>query len=359
MIKKSAKDNKSFPKHVIFCFVDHFEPGNPYRDRPSKKALSLEEEIVRMDTWAKCFPEIAFKHKDSDGCFPKHGWFLPPHYDKADHLKRLVDLCKMGLGEVEMHLHHELMPPFPDTYETLKKKIEFCIESFSRYGVFVLADGRRRYGFIHGNWALDNSLEAKLCGANYEIKILAETGCFADFSFPSLNKSQPATVNKFYYVKDDTNKPKSYNYGKEVVVGGKPWGDLMLVQGGIGLRWRGRSNKLIPSIDVGCLDGLNTPSLERMDYWVDNAITVKGRPDWLFVKVFCHGTIELNLDNMFGKFAEQMYSYLETKYNDGKKYALHYVSAREMYNLIKAAEAGLSGNPNQFRDFEIPKYVYL
>ena len=29
---------------------------------------------------------------------------------------------------------------------------------------------------------------------------------------------------------------------------------------------------------------------------------------------------------------------------------------REMYNIIKAAEAGKSGNPNDYRDFVLPAY---
>jgi len=36
-------------------------------------------------------------------------------------------------------------------------------------------------------------------------------------------------------------------------------------------------------------------------------------------------------------------------------YVLHYVTAREMYNIAKAAEAGLAGDPGRYRDFELPK----
>src|SRR5262249_39602993 len=34
-------------------------------------------------------------------------------------------------------------------------------------------------------------------------------------------------------------------------------------------------------------------------------------------------------------------------------FRLHFVTAREAYNIVKAAEAGLSGNPNDYRDYEI------
>jgi hypothetical protein len=33
---------------------------------------------------------------------------------------------------------------------------------------------------------------------------------------------------------------------------------------------------------------------------------------------------------------------------------LHYVTAREVYNIIKAAEAGLTGSPHDYRDYELP-----
>jgi hypothetical protein len=36
---------------------------------------------------------------------------------------------------------------------------------------------------------------------------------------------------------------------------------------------------------------------------------------------------------------------------------LHYVTAREAYNLVKAAEAGCTGDPEQYRDYLIPPYA--
>jgi hypothetical protein len=50
-----------------------------------------------------------------------------------------------------------------------------------------------------------------------------------------------------------------------------------------------------------------------------------------------------------------MHDYLESAYNDGRDYVLHYVSAREMYNIAKAAEAGKTGDPGRYRDYELPK----
>ena len=38
------------------------------------------------------------------------------------------------------------------------------------------------------------------------------------------------------------------------------------------------------------------------------------------------------------------------KYNDGKEYCLHFATAREMVNIIHAAENGHAGDAGQFRD---------
>ena len=41
-------------------------------------------------------------------------------------------------------------------------------------------------------------------------------------------------------------------------------------------------------------------------------------------------------------------------YNDGTRWALHYVTAREMYNVACAAMAGKTGNPADHVDFQLP-----
>lgn len=60
------------------------------------------------------------------------------------------------------------------------------------------------------------------------------------------------------------------------------------------------------------------------------------------------------MDTLLGAESDAMHTYLERVYNDGKRYVLHYVSARETYNIIKAAEAGLAGDPAQYRDHLLP-----
>jgi hypothetical protein len=340
----------SGPVHILLSVVDHFEPFNG--------DVGFDRAQYRMKSWQEGYRRMADKYSDADGKKPQHTWFYPPHLDHC-FLEDLVSLCKDGYGDVEMHLHHNHMYPFPDTSETLTKKILKCIDDYSKYGIFCLPDGTKKFAFVHGDWSLDNSGGSTFCGVNNEIQILKECGCYADFTFPSLGRSQPSMINTIYYAKDNPHRPKSYNRGKELKVGGEPWGDLLMVPGIIGLRWKSRTHLFKPSIEASNLDCTDIPFPKRIDYLVNNAIRVKGNLNCRFIKLHTHGAREDTWDVLFGNKADEMYQYLDRKYNDRKNYILHYVTAREMYNIIKALEAEEKGDPNEFRDYLVPPYQYL
>lgn len=340
--------------HIMFCFVDHFEPGN--------RNATHNQQKTRVDSWVNQYPEMASKHRDSDGVVPQHTFFFPPHYDTHDHLERIVNLCSGGFGEVEMHLHHDRQTPWPDDEASLERKIRNCISSFSKYDVFCLPNGQKAYGFIHGDWALANSLKGEShCGINSELGILKRTGCYADFTFPVCNEAQPKLANTIFYARTNQFGPKSYNNQPiPVQTGKKPEADfMMLIQGIIGLRWKSRIHTFKSSIEQSNIDINDQPFPARIDYWVNKGIHVKGRPQWIFIKIHAHGSREEDREILLGKGCDEMFSYLETQYNDGAKYALHYVSARELFNIVKAAEDRKTGNPSKYRDYVIPRYCYL
>jgi len=347
LTKRVRYESDNNPIHIVLCIVDHFEPFNgPVPYSTAKQ---------RVNAWIKQYPEFASKHSDADGKVIQHTWFYPPHLDHC-FLPYLVELCKMGYGELEMHLHHNHMDPFPDTSQTLREKILRCIEDYGKHDIFSQPDGKPRFAFIHGDWSLDNSGGETLCGVNDELSILRECGCYADFTFPCLNLSQPAMVNSIYYAIDNPRAPKSYNRGVLVRKGKeRPANALMMIQGIIGLRYN-KSKKYKFAIEYSDLDCNNPPTPSRVDYWIRNAIQIEGQPNWRFIKLHTHGAPEIRWDVNFGKSAEQAFSYLEAKYNDGNKFILHYTSAREMYNIIKAAESGAEGNPGLFRDYEVYPY---
>lgn len=339
------------PKHIMFCFVDHYEPM-------WGKNIPLEQERARVDRWHLDYPKVAGKFKDADGCYPKHSFFYPEEEYRQEHLNKVTDLCAAGYGEIEIHLHHD-----NDTSDNLRTTLERFTETLhENHGAFVRNEqtGKLQYTFIHGNWCLDNSRpDGKWCGVNDELIVLKETGCYADFTFPSApSDTQPAFANEIYYAKDDPVKPKSHNTGKLVEVGCESWGDMLLITGPIGLNWKHRKKGIFPQIENSDIRGSMPPTKDRVDLWVNSAISVKGKPDWLFIKIHTHGTQEQDMDTLLGQPFEKMNEYLLDKYNDGENYIMHFVSAREMYNIVKAAEHEKMGNPNDYRDYIVQKPHY-
>ena len=337
-------------RHLLFCFVDHYEPawGKP----------GLDIERRRVARWHRDLPRLCEGHRDADGRQPVHSFFYPEEEYREEHLDALVDLCRQGLGEIEIHLHHD-----DDTEAGLREKLSRFTELLAARHDALPRDphtGQPRWAFIHGNWALDNSHPSgRHCGVDNELIVLREEGCYADFTLPAApDPCQTRTINRIYYGKDDPARPKSHDTGPRVRAGGSQDGDLMIIQGPLGFRWRSRKFGLIPRIENSDIRTVSPPSPDRIDAWVETGIHVEGRPEWTFVKIHTHGTEEEDIDTLLGRAMHQAYGYLEERYNDGTDWKLHYVSAREMYNIAKAAEAGETGDPGQYRDYLIPRPAY-
>lgn len=338
------------PVHVLFCFVDHFEPRwqNP----------GYETEVARVRAWRERYAAMAARHRDADGRPPVHTFFYPEEEYRPEHLDQLVELCREGYGEIEVHLHHD-----HDTSDGLREKINRFVENLRvRHGAVPIdpESGRPTFGFIHGNWALDNARpDGRWCGVNDEIRVLGQLGCYADFTLPSAPSStQTRKINSIYYATDDPRRPKSHDDGVDVAVGRPASGDLMIVQGPLGLDWSQRKWGVLPRIENADVRAAQPPTPKRADAWIRQHIHVRGRPEWVFVKLHTHGAQETDMDTLLGEPVDRMFTDLEQRYNDGVKYALHYVSAREMYNIIKAAEAGCTGSPAGYRDFIVPRPAY-
>lgn len=345
-IRRKKCPTHSGSTHIMFCFVDHFEPR--------WEGADYDSEVRRVDRWSDEYPKLAKKHRDADGCHPKHCFYYPEEEYRKEHLDKIEALCRQGLGEIEIHLHHE-----DDTEAGLREKLSrFTQILHNTHGALSKhpETDKLAWGFVHGDWALDNSeATGANCGINNELIILREEGCYADFTLPSApSNTQTAKINSIYYAKDDPDKPKSHNHGKDVSVDGKPWGDLMIVQGPLMLNWKNRKWGLLPRIENSDIRGNSPPSPNRIALWVKAGIHVQGRPEWIFIKVHTHGAQENDMDTLLGEPVDAMFTELENNYNDGKKYSLHYVSTREIYNIIKAAEEGKTGNPHEFRDYILP-----
>jgi hypothetical protein len=254
---------------------------------------------------------------------------------------------------VEIHLHHD-----NETSESLRGRLnEFRRILDERHGLLPQRrdTGEPVYGFVHGNWALDNSRpDGRCCGVNNELDILRETGCYADFTFPSSpSPTQPRTINSIYYAVDDPARPKSHDEGTAVGTAPAPANALMLIQGPLVPSWRKPKWGIIPRIENGCLQGNQPATIGRVDDWLRARVGIPSRPDWFFVKIYSHGAPESNARVILGEPMTRFHAALAQRAAENPRFHVHYVTAREMYNLARAAEAGWTGSVADARDYEL------
>jgi hypothetical protein len=331
-------------KHLFFCFVDHFEP--------LWHGASKDVGIERVKTWLENYPKVVQRYRDGGERVPQHTFFYPQEEYIPECIDMLRELRSGGYGDVEIHLHHDR-----DTSEGFREKIlSFKQTLHERHGLLHKdpVTGRIEYGFIHGNWALDDSgVDGRWCGVRDEITILKETGCYADFTYPSApHPTQPPVINRIYYAKDDPDKPKSHHRGDDVCYKKKPEGDLLLITGPVALNWSRRTKGVFPSIENGDISYHRPPTAARIDLWTRIGIVVEGWPRWIFVKVHSHGAQPENARILLGDGIVPLYENLLSRYNDGNRYVLHFVTARELYHCIKTLESGDQENIRLIENFE-------
>jgi hypothetical protein len=326
---------------VLFLVCDHFEPRH--------EVTHDGQDAERLATWASEYPAFRERCLKVFGHAPRHTWFYPPHHG-LDALAVLGRLAFDGCGEVELHYHHQ-----GDDSRSLREGLRRTLEAYQRRGL-LLEQGsppRTAFGFVHGDWALDNA-GGRFCGVNDELTILQEVGCWGDFTMPSANECQTRKINSVYYAIDDPGRPKSHDTGPDLRVGGRAPAGLFMLQGPLALNWRSLGRLRIENASLTA-DNWGRP--DRVRRWLDCHVHVRGRPEWVFIKLHAHGAIEKDFDAFFGERAFALHRTLNELAHDGGRYRLHYVTAREAYNIAKAAEAGHGGDPSAFRDFAIPPYA--
>lgn len=319
--------------HVLFLIADHHEPGHGERG------------IRKSTAWCEAYKGNIDGIYDDYRNSVQYTWFYPYDHLNSHVLFNLNELVYEGLGEIEFQWHHG-----PDTNETFPPKLEAAVTWFNSHGCMLPlgSNPQPQFGFVHGNWALDNSRgNPDQCGVNRELDILKKYGCYADFTFSTLGTlAQPTKVNSIYYAKD-TDSAKSYNTGEDAKVGSRNTG-FMIFEGPMccdlhDLIW-----------DCAALESTSPFKPHRINLWLKYAPTVKGKPEWLFVKVYTHGVQSKNV--ILSEQFRDMFAHLKSTCKQ-KGLSLHFVTAREAYNMVKAAEDGHSGNPEIYRDYLLKRPV--
>ncbi|MCB1226794.1 MAG: hypothetical protein KDK99_13345 [Verrucomicrobiales bacterium] len=336
---RAMRGPQNGPWQVFIAVCDHFEPFHG-----TDKAGAL----AAIRQWEQRWPPMVKAFCDASGRGPRHTFFYPVEQYDDEIIERLAALCERTGSEVEVHLHHD-----SDTAASLKQKLRKGLDDLARHGLLSRnVSGAPRFGFIHGNWALDHSHPTGChCGVPDELRVLKATGCYADFTMPAApDPSQTRTINSIYYAKED-GLPKSHDRGVAVECGktarlADDPDHLLMVQGPLGLNWRWRKHGVLPRIENGDLTTANPPTAVRYRLWTQICPAVKGGGPWIFVKLHTHGGIARNYDMLLGDAMRAFHKLLGLK----REFQCNYVTAREMANLVHAAEDGAQGEPGPWLD---------
>lgn len=350
--------------HIILVVGNHFEPG--YNEEPNEFGgfgidLDPDHQLRRVDDWYNKARAIGESIHDHDGTSFRHTNFYPIEQYDCRLLSRLADMQAEGLGEVEIHLHHGVKEP--DTAENLRRVlIEYRDTLANEHRCLSIEPGNKtpRYAFIHGNLALANSAGGNYCGVDSELAILAETGCYADLTMPSApDRTQVSRINAIYRCGHPLTEPIAHRSGPNIKVGSAVQLPVIF-DGPLVIDWSRRRRGLpLPKFDTGALTSNYPLDVPRFDRWRKARIGILGQPDWVFIKLFCHGFFEYDQPATIG---EDMKSFLQQVLEFADRtgqFRLHFASAREAFNMTVAAAEGKSGDPNQFRDYRLKSIMSL
>ena len=322
-LRKSVQ--RSRVKRAWVAIMDHYEPLGT--------GASLDTAQSRVGQWRDKWPRIADDApRDATGQRPQYSFFYPQEEYRRELLDGIAEIVRLGVGDVEVHLHHDN----ERRNSFIHKVTEYCCRLTDDHGLLRQQDGRTVFGFIHGNWALDNSRpDGKWCGLNGEIALLRDLGCYADFTMPSApSPTQGRLINKIYWCTSNPNgRPRSFDRGIEAKVGGGRCGDLLMITGPLGLRF-GFGVK--PRLETGEIAGYDSPSPARVRQWFDLAPTIGSD---LFLKLYTHGAQERNLEPLLNGGLGNLFRWIADEANR-RGIEIRWATAWQMY---QAADALIHG----------------
>ncbi len=309
------------PKRAWVAITDHYEPLG--------MGASVEKALGCVARWREKWPRIADDApRDASGQRPQYSFFYPQEEYRRDILEGIAEIVRLGVGDVEVHLHHHN----EERDNFIHKITDYCRRLTDDHGLLRQRGGRTVFGFIHGNWALDNSRpDGKCCGLKGEIALLRDLGCYADFTMPSLpSATQGRVVNQIYWCTNNPdNRPRSFDCGIEATVGGGSRGDLLMITGPLGLRF---GERVLPRVETGEIAGYDLPTPSRVRQWFDLAPAIG---DDLFLKLYTHGASEKNLSRLLNGELDNLFSWLVIE-ADRRDIEIHWVTAWQMYQAAHA-----------------------
>jgi len=316
------------------------------------------EQERRLERWCHEYPVRFGSYRDAEGRPFVHSYFYPAEQYDQSLIARLAEHCRTGWGEIEVHLHHGVEAL--DSAENARRQlIEFRDRLAEDHGCLSYwgESTQPRYAFVHGNFALANSNHGRACGVDSEMQILADTGCYADMTLPTgaFHPAQIGKINSLYECGLPLTERAPHRKGRNLSRGRVPQIFPLMVQGPLMPAFHsGSGSRRLVRIDNAALTGTNPATLGRLNRWKRAGISVEGRPDWLFIKLHCHGMDPRHDEAMLGSVMQKFLVEL-TEGAESRNEVLHFVAAREMVNIILAACDGREGNPGEYRDYRLKR----
>ncbi len=346
------------PSHVILTIANHFEPG--YNEEPNAHGgfgvtLDWSTQMSRLDRWCQQARKIGAAVRDHDGTPFRHTNFYPAEQYHKPLLDQLAALQAEGLGEVEIHLHHGVdKPDTPESFKRVLVDFRDVLAQEHKCLSRLTEDGMPMYAFVHGNWALANSANGRFCGVDSEMQILAETGCYADLTLPSApDVSQVPRINAIYQCGHPLDERSPHRSGPNLRVGRQPTLPIILT-GPLLFDWqRRKAGAPLPRLENGALTAKSPLTLSTFQLWRDAHIGVRGKADWIFVKLYCHGFFDADQPAVIGSEMTQFLREVLDFADRTGQFKLHFATAREAFNMVSAAIDGHEGNPGAYRDYRL------
>lgn len=338
--------------HLIIALADHFEPSIVPENGRARAPLSEQER--RVERWCAEYPNAISSWRDHDGHPLVHTYFYPAEQYDFGLVDRLSEHCHRGWGEIEVHLHHGTdAPATADETRGVLLAFREALANDHRCLSLIEGSAQPRYAFVHGNFALANATRGYGCGVDDEMQILADTGCYADFTLPtaSFHPAQIAKVNSMYECGLPLHTRAPHRKGRDFEVGHTPEVFPLNVQGPLMLDLDRHARNHVGRIENAALTGSNPPSMRRLRLWKEAGICVRNKPDWLFIKLHTHSMDPTQREAVIGPPMQRFLAELIHEADDRKE-VIHFVTAREMVNIILAACDGRGKDPGEYRDYK-------
>lgn len=339
------------PVHLIVVVANHFEPS--WSERGG--LLPVDEQRRRLDRWCEVARATGEAVRDADGTPFRHTNFYPGEQYDAPILNTMAELQREGFGEVEIHLHHGVEAP--DTEANLRRALVEFRDLLAEEHKCLSREapgGQPKYAFVHGNLALANSSGGRFCGVDTEMRVLAETGCYADMTLPAAPlQPQVPRLNAVYECGHPLDEAVPHRSGPSLRVGRQPQLPV-IITGPLVFNWSRRVKGLpVPRLDDGALAANYPTDLARLERWASARVAVRGRPEWVFLKLYCHGFFTHDQSACIGEEARRFWSEALAESERTGRYRIHFASAREAFNISMAAVDGHAGDPHEYRDYRL------